>query len=153
MLICTSCWSTNSDKVPRCEQCGMSLLGITAAQNSENVARWRERRRRRSHMLTGIILCFGLPTLFGLPTSLMPTELLANLLYGLVFGVPLGYCVSRFADSTLGGAAIGCGIGIIYCVVTMLLAGGPVTAVAILMGIGTGVLPGAIMGMHVSLDR
>lgn len=153
MLICTSCWSTNPDKASRCEKCRTSLLGITAAQNSENVGAWRERRRRRSHMITGIILCFGLPTLFGLPSSLLPGGILTNLLYGVVFGAPLGYCVSRFADSTLGGAAIGCGIGIFYCIVTMALAGGPVTVGAVLLGIGTGILPGAIMGMHVSLDR
>jgi hypothetical protein len=153
MLVCTSCWSPSSDTATRCETCGASLLGITAAQNSEHVRSWRERRRRRSHMITGIILCFGLPTLFGLPSTLMPGEILKSLVFGVVFGAPLGYCVSRFADSTLGGAAIGCGIGILYCIVTMTLAGAPVTVVTVLLGIGTGLLPGAIMGLHVSLDR
>jgi hypothetical protein len=92
-------------------------------------------------MTTGVILCFGLPTLFGLPSSLLPGEIFTNLLYGVVIGAPLGYCVSQFADSTLGGAAIGCGIGIFYCIVTMALAGGPVTVGAVLLGIGTGILP------------
>jgi hypothetical protein len=50
-------------------------------------------------------------------------------------------------------SVIGCGIGILYRIVTMTLAGAPVTVVTVLLGIGTGLLPGAIMGLHVSLDR
>lgn len=153
MIICPSCSASNGDKEPRCSKCGASLLGINESQNKENIRIWRGKQRTRGHILTGVILCFGLPTLFGFPSSLMPMEILRNLFFAILFGAPLGYCVSRFADSVIGGAAIGCGIGIVYCIVTMALSGGPVTIGAILMGIGTGLLPGAIMGLHVSMDR
>lgn len=153
MRICTACWTANRDTGSRCERCSASLMAMTEAQNAENIRRWRERRRIRSHIITGVILCFGLPTLFGLPGSLLPTEILWNLAFAVVFGVPLGYCVSRFAESMLGGAVVGACIGIVYCAISMLLAGGPVTLGAILLGIGMGVIPGAIMGLHVSLDR
>ncbi len=152
MIICPKCFTDHADKDARCSKCGASILGITDAANKENIRTWRAKRRLRSHMLTGFILCFVLPTLIGLPSSLFPKEIFFNLITGALFGVPLGYFVSKYARTTLGGAAIGCGIGIVYCIVVMFISGSPVTMGAVLMGVGTGILPGAIMGMHVSMD-
>lgn len=152
MIICPKCFKDNGDKDVRCSKCGASLLHITEAQNKENIFKWRDKQRFKNHMITGAILCFGLPTLFGLPMSILPVELLYNALFGILFGVPLGYCVSRFADSLWGGAIIGCGVGIAYCAVTSLCFGGTVDITSILFGIGTGLIPGAIMGLHVELD-
>lgn len=153
MLICPTCNALYKDRQPRCARCGASLLGIDEAANADAVRRWRDRQRLRGHLLTGVLLCFGLPTLFGLPGSLLPGALLGNLLFGVLFGVPLAWGVSRFAGSTLGGAAVGCVVGFAYCLATFLCAGAPVTMATVLMGIGTGLLPGAIMGMHVGMDR
>lgn len=153
MFICPKCSSHNNEKDVRCGKCGASMLGITDSVNKENAFKLRDKKRLQGHMLTGAILCFSLPTLFGLPLSLMPLDIATNGIFAVIFGVPLGYLVSKFATTTLGGAAIGCGIGVAYCVCFTLFSGNPVTMSSVLMGIGTGMLPGAIMGLHVSMDR
>ena len=137
----------------RCAACGLSLVAVTAAEEAATATRIRRARRNRGHMLTGAILCVALPTLMGLPISLLPSQLLANLVFGVLFGVPLGWAVSRFASSMLGGAAIGALVGIAYVGTWSLLAEGGLGLSEVLVGIATGLLPGAIMGWHVAQDR
>jgi hypothetical protein len=153
MIICPKCYFANADKDARCTKCGASIAGIPDQENKDRIVEWRDRTRRKNHMITGAILCFGLPTVFGLPSSLAPTNLLANVIFGLAFGVPLGYLVSRYATTMIGGALIGCLIGIAYCTAIMLFMGGHVTLIAVLIGISTGAVPGGIMGYHVENDN
>lgn len=150
MIPCPICLTIHKDQEAFCRSCGRSLTGIGDQENRDNIMRWRERNRRRSHMITGAILCFGLPTLLGLPLSLLPLVLLENLLFGIVFGVPLGWLVSRFADSAWSGALIGCGVGVVYVIVTGVILG---TGTSLMSGLALGLLPGAIMGFHVEQDR
>ncbi len=153
MIICPKCFFANADRGARCTKCSASIAGISDQENKGRIVEWRERNRRRGHMITGAILCFGLPTVFGLPSSLAPSDLLANALFGLAFGVPLGYLVSRYATTMIGGAFVGCLIGIAYCTAIVLFTGGHVTVIAVLMGISTGIIPGGIMGYHVENDH
>lgn len=154
MIICPRCSRIHGDQDGRCIACGASLLGITPDQTQEQARRLRAKRRLQGHLLTGAILCFALPTLIGLPFSLRPLQLASNLLFGAVFGVPLGYLVSAYARTAVGGALIGCGVGLVYCAVGMLLVGMPFSITALLAGmIIIGVVPGAIMGWHVGMDR
>jgi len=153
MISCPKCFTNNQKDVPRCISCGTSLVGITEEQNQETIRRFRQRNRLRSHMITGAILCFGLPTVFGFPSSLLPTQLLINVIFGVVFGVPLGYLVSKYASSVVGGAAIGCCVGIVYTALQMLIFYHDLSWIAILIGIGTGIVPGGIMGWHVEQDH
>jgi len=153
MISCPKCFTLNQKDIPRCATCGTSLIGISEEQNQETIHRFRLRNRLRGHMLTGAILCFGLPTVFGLPSSLFPTQLLINAVFGIAFGVPLGLLVSKYANSITGGAAIGCGIGIVYAALQMLIFNHQLSWMAILVGIGTGIVPGGIMGWHVEQDR
>ena len=152
MIICPKCFTDNGNKDTHCRKCGRSILGISEAENQENIWKWRHKARLKGHMVTGVILCFGLPTLFGLPSSLLPDRIFLNLVFGFVFGIPLGYLVSNYAESIVGGAAIGSVIGIVYCVVTMIIFGRSPTISSVLMGIGTGIVPGGIMGLHVEMD-
>ncbi|MFM2090667.1 MAG: hypothetical protein RLZZ127_1156 [Planctomycetota bacterium] len=130
----------------------MSLLGQTPAAAAETARRIRASRRLRGHLIAGVLLCFGLPTLFGLPFSLLPASLVANLVFGVVFGLPLAWMVSRMARTTLGGALIGCGLGVALCTVQTAFMQVPFSLGTVLAGLATGILPGAIMGWHVEHD-
>jgi len=153
MIICPKCLTDNGNKDSRCRKCRASILGISEAENQENIWKWRRKKRLKEHTVTGVILCFGLPTLFGLPSSLLPDRIFFNLVFGFVFGIPLGYLVSKYAESMIGGAAIGCVIGIVYCVITMIILGGSATILSVLLGISIGIVPGGIMGWHVEMDH
>lgn len=152
MILCPTCFKDNDAQATQCMTCGGSLSGITREMNDETIRKKRHRDRMRGNMITGAILCFGLPTLFGIPLSLLPGALIQNLIFGVVFGVPLGYLVNTYARSVAGGAAIGCAIGVVYCGLIMLLFTHQVDMGAIFLGVMTGLLPGAIMGWHVALE-
>jgi hypothetical protein len=152
MILCPTCYRNNVDREQRCVQCGASLIGITDEQNKQSVRRMRCRNRLRGNMVTGFIICFGLQTFFGIPESVLPGSIILNAIFAAIFGIPLGYLVTSYAKSVVGGAAIGCGIGIVYAAVIALVVTHHFTGSAVIIGISTGLIPGAIMGLHVAME-
>jgi hypothetical protein len=132
----------------------MVAAPVAVPDDREAARARRLAHRLRSHALAGFILCFALRTVFGLPGSLLPGELFGNLLGAIIFGIPLGYLVSRSGGGVAKGAAIGCVIGIAYAFCVLSWYGfHHVGLFAIASGISSGLLPGALIGWHVDLDR
>jgi hypothetical protein len=118
----------------------------------------RIRTLRKGHALTGFLTFFAINFLLGLPYSLSPVNLFLNLLTSAVFGLPIGYVISHYRGGMVRGALIAAGA---FIVVRLILGGvdifrgapaGAVILGAFLWGIA-GVLPGAIIGLHVESDE
>lgn len=153
MIICPDCLTVNKNKAVVCSKCGISIENIPEKVNQENLWRYRMKHRLRSHMLTGFILCFGIPTILNLISlTLTPYAIFLNLIFGVIFGVPLGNLVSRFAENIWSGMAIGLVIGILYYLLFWLIQGGQFDIASAFIGITVCIFPGAIMGYHVGMD-
>lgn len=109
----------------------------------------------RGHAVTGFLLLFFFSTLSGLWRSLLPLELLENLVLSALIGAPLGYAISRAGGGVVRGAAIGAGAFLLIATVQALLAGAHFPgALAPLAGsAAVGLVPGAFLGWHVEQDR
>ena len=170
MIGCPSCGATNAQGVPACARCGTSLGGTEASpggpaqdladetilKNLEDAQRLK--RRRMTHALTGAATFFLVNLLTGLPGSLGPGTLVLNAITSLGFGLPIGYIISRMGGGVVRGAAIS---GATFICARLVLAvpalvrgegGFEVLLPAILWGI-MGVIPGALIGMHVETDN
>lgn len=153
MIICPKCLSVNKNKDQKCTKCGVSIDNISEKENRENLWRYRLKHRLRSHMLTGFLLCAGLPILLDLITiNFTFTAFIVHIIFGFIFGVPLGYLVSRFSESIIGGVAIGCSLGLTYYLLVWLIFGGPFSVIAAFSAVVSCIIPGGIMGLHAESD-
>ena len=169
MIQCAGCGSTSAAGLAACAKCGAALPpgGASSAlmddareeqAKRELRDRDRVRRIRKGHALTGFITFFVINFLLGLPYSLSPVNLFLNLLTSAIFGLPIGYVISLYRGGIVRGALISAGA---FIVVRLILGGvdifrgapaGAVIFGAFLWGIA-GVLPGAIIGLHVESDE
>ena len=154
MRLCPVCFKNNIDKNLNCMQCNAPLGHITDKENKENIWKYQQKKRLKGHLITGVLAWWACLTFFGLLHSLLPIPLLINLVYSIVFGLPLGFLISKYAQSIWGGMLIGIALGILYCFVLFLINYGAtnVSYVTIVFGIISGAFPGALMGWHVSMD-
>ncbi len=169
MTTCGSCGSTSADGIAACAKCGSPLgaggapgAASLAAEDERILREARDRSRvksvRKSHAITGLITFFLINLLVGLPGSLHPLDLAANFVVSAVFGLPIGYLIS----ARRGGLYRGALISAAALVLARLLLGivdlargaepGAVLLGAFLWGMA-GVLPGAIIGLHVEQDE
>ena len=163
MLSCMACGSTNAASVRACAKCGASLAGAGTAgtlQASRDDALVRElddldrlKRRRRTHAIVGALTFFILILLFGLPHSLMPTELIWNAVVSTILGTPIGYLISRWNAGPIKGALIS-GAAMAVARVTLGLLSGESGGIVMggLVGFAVGLLPGVLIGWHVEQD-
>ncbi len=114
-------------------------------------------RRWLGHGVTGIILCFGINLVGGLPGSIHPLSLILNAMGATVFGFPLGFCVSRFNAGLFKGVLIGALFGGFYMLPLVLIVavagGGGFGMFVFVLGMLSGVIPGGLLGWHVDMDQ
>lgn len=156
MIECSACRATNADRVSACAKCGAPLDGLkggTKADDATEEAVKRERdsddrvrRLRRTHAGVGAMTFFLLQLLVGLPDSLMPGALLTGAIGSTIVGLPIGYLISRFRAGGIGGALISAAA---FMVLGLVLGAGSRTLMWGLIGI----LPGALIGIHVTMDE
>lgn len=117
----------------------------------------RLRSRRKSHAVTGLIAFFAINFLVGLPVSLLPHNLILNLVVSAVFGLPIGYLISISGGGALRGGLISMAALMaarIILGIPDLLNDVPFNDV-VASGCGFGLLgliPGILIGVHVSID-
>lgn len=155
MRFCPKCFTNNSDKKMNCRNCGEPLSEISIKENRETIWKWRKKNLLKSHLLTGFFLWFAWFFFIYFPGSLHPITIGLNLIYSLFFGVPLAFLISKYAQSIWGGALIGAVLGVLFCSVFLFFGYDTVqlTPITIAIGISVGVIPGGIMGWHVSMDE
>ncbi len=162
MRSCAACHATSADGVAACPRCGGALTasGARASELRDDLllreveGALRTRRIRRLHALTGAMTFFLLNLLLGLPQSLAPGALIANAVTSAVFGLPIGWLISRRRGGVVQGALLSAGTFIAVRFLLGLLGGAGAAALgpALLWGL-SGLLPGALIGLHVELDE
>ena len=177
---CSDCAYENGPSDLACNMCGAVLRRVRVAAGSAaalgparprleevHAAEWRaaeadreekhrmlRRRRLKSHAVTGAITFFVLITMFGLPTSLLPGEILINLILSTAVGMPVGFLISRYGGGMGRGALISGGALVLIVVVRVLWAGsfGVGTVPWLIVFFALGAIPGIFIGYHVTLD-
>jgi predicted nucleic acid-binding Zn ribbon protein len=130
MPLCSTCQRLNPAGVHHCLQCGSALRLTNVVAQAEDSWRLRARERRRNHAITGMLLIA---------------------LQAVILGAPLGWLVSAAGGGLLIGAAIGAGFSLVLALIGWVFGSGSLLS-AVLIGMGSGLLPGAIMGWHVEHD-
>ena len=176
---CPSCGHEERDDVFVCSLCSNLLQkegkvpGTTEARVPSNVLdelkkekeqrekakdEWR-RQRLKGHAITGALTFSILNILFGLPSSLLPLNLLATVAFSTVVGLPIGYLISSRGGGVLKGACMSAGaFALMRLIISVpdLMSSGDVGAIlfrALSVGVLMGAIPGAIIGWHVELGR
>lgn len=161
MIECPSCRATNAAGLELCAKCGAELAGIRGGSKADELHeaaakkvlddRDRVRRLRRIHAVVGAMTFFLLQLLLGLPDSLMPLALLLNAIFSAVMGLPIGYLISRLRAGAIGGALISAAAFMLMGLLIGWISGeGP--RQALFFGL-LGVIPGALIGIHVTMDE
>ncbi len=163
MIRCGTCGATNASGLQVCARCAGALdpLAVTPGEEEEALRSLREgerlKDRRKAHACTGAITFLLLNLLVGLPSSLLPWNLVLNALTSMVFGLPVGWLISRLGGGPWRGAFISMATFIAARIVlglpSLLGSGtmGGVLFAAAIWGLG-GVIPGLIIGYHVKDD-
>lgn len=162
MIACAVCGSTNAPTLSQCAKCGGALTGARSAlaqeaEDERTLRALRDERRirytRRMHAVVGAMTFFILNLLLGLPGSLAPSDLLANAVGSALFGLPIGYLISRRRAGPAQGALISAGVFIAVRLLIGLVSGESGTFIwAVAWGFA-GALPGFFIGFHVSQDE
>lgn len=162
MIACSSCGSTNAPHLRACAKCGGLLSGAprsplaVAAEDGRILreARGQARLRslRRMHAGVGAATFFLLNLLLGLPGSLLPGALAANAVGSSLFGLPIGYLISRGRAGPYKGALISAGVFIVVRLLIGLASGEPGALTSALLWGFSGALPGFLIGFHVDQD-
>lgn len=162
MKECAACRSTSAEGVAACPKCGERLTssGPRVSDLRDDVllreaeGALRTRRIRRLHALTGAMTFFILNLLLGLPQSLAPGPLFVNAITSTIFGLPIGWIISWRRGGALQGALLSAGtfIGVRLLLGILGGAGEGALGPALLWGL-TGLLPGALIGLHVEMDE
>lgn len=162
MIGCAACGSTNAAGLSACARCGGPLSGAAlsplkqAADDERLLREARAARRlrslRRMHAGVGAAIFFILNLLLGLPASLAPSALLANALGSAIFGLPIGYLISRWRAGPYKGALISAGVFILARLLIGLASGDRGAFVGAFFWGLSGALPGFLIGFHVDQD-
>lgn len=169
---CVVCGHDLGGQPPPCPRCGQTPAGapVRSARLEEHLdelklkeaqkeldSRDRRRRRLKGHAVTGAITFFLLTLLLGLPSSLLLSSLIVNVVTSLVFGLPIGFLISWLGGGRFRGALISMAVFFLVQVlvaIPAMLRGVPVGAVLLgaLLPCPLGGFPGFIIGMHVEVD-
>lgn len=162
MIACSACGSTNAPALTTCARCGGSLSGagrspIAQAAEDERILRGarneaRLRSLRRMHAVVGAMTFFLLNLLLGLPGSLLPGDMVANAIGSALFGLPIGYLISRWRAGPYKGALISAAVFILVRLGIGLASGERGATVGALLWGFSGALPGFLIGFHVDQD-
>jgi hypothetical protein len=97
---------------------------------------------------------FAINLLLGLPHSLHPSALVQNAVVSALFGLPIGWVISWRRGGPIQGALISAAAFVVVRLVLGLIEGlGPAAYVqAVVWGV-CGLLPGALIGIHVEMDE
>lgn len=163
MIACSACGSTNAAALTACAKCGSPLSGgrrapLAQAADDDRIVRELEGRRRlrslrKMHAVVGAATFFLLNLLLGLPGSLLPGDLVANATGSALFGLPIGYLISRWRAGPYKGALISAGVFVAVRIVIGLVNGeGGLIGIGLLVWAFAGALPGFLIGFHVDQD-
>ncbi|MBI2970654.1 MAG: hypothetical protein HYY36_07920 [Gammaproteobacteria bacterium] len=117
---------------------------------------WEQRRRRlhKAHAVTGAVTFFIFNLLIGLPGSILPVHLLINAIMSTLFGLPIGYLISTQRGGAVRGALISASAFIVVrLILAVFLSSGSVGIVTIAWWGIVGIIPGALIGIHVEMDE
>lgn len=163
MIACTTCGSTNALGLKACARCGGPLSGAgrsalaREAQEDRLLRAVRDENRirhlRRTHAVVGAMTFFLLNLLLGLPGSLAPANLAGNAVGSLLFGLPIGYLISRWRAGPVQGALISAGVFVAARLLIGWVSGERGTFIGALGWGLAGALPGFCIGFHVSSDE
>jgi len=130
---------------------------IKAKEEAKEEQRARRRKEAlRGHVVTGV-LTFTLLSLFlGFPESLQPLSLLTLLVFSVLLGGPLGLVIGLAGGGVIKGALISSAfftvLRLILQIRVSLLGNGETSLMtAVLGGLFLGALPGAVIGLHISM--
>ncbi len=110
------------------------------------------------HPVAGALLYATMLTLFGLPGSLHPVNLLTNLGISVLFGAPMGFLISVVRGGQFMGGVVGTGFMFVAMILLRVLEHGwgvpPVGGLfwLLVISILSGGLPGLLIGFHVKID-
>lgn len=162
MKECTACGATNAPVRVTCARCDGALAGRSSReQDARDDALLRDaegalrvKRLRRLHAAVGAMTFFAINLLLGLPHSLLPIQLCENAVVSAVFGLPIGWLISRRRGGALQGALISAAAFVGVRLLIGLLDGlGPAAYVQAFVWGFCGLLPGALIGIHVEMDE
>ena len=162
MKECTACRATNAPMRTTCAKCGGPLSELSArARDAKDDALVRDaegalrvKRLRRLHAVVGAMTLFALNLLVGLPQSLLPAALVQNAVLSSLFGLPIGWLISRRRGGAIQGALISAAAFVVVRLIIGLVEGlGPGAYVQAVVWGACGLLPGALIGVHVEMDE
>jgi len=125
---------------------------IKAKEEAKEEQRARRRKEAlRGHVVTGV-LTFTLLSLFlGFPESLQPLSLLTLLVFSVLLGGPLGLVIGLAGGGVIKGALISSAFFTVLRLMSLLGNGETSLMTAVLGGLFLGALPGAVIGLHISM--
>lgn len=142
-----------------CAKCGAKLdpeVAVDLRPPSVADDPGRLRRLRLNHALAGAMTFFFINLLVGFPNSFKIANLFFNLVLSALFGLPIGWLISKAGGGIYRGAMISAGAFVLLRVILLLPHLGDwgfsaVLAHALPWSL-LGLLPGAFIGIHVQAD-
>lgn len=146
-----------SDRSNRSGGDGEQIAKVRALFVEDEKARraWdgRARRRVKLHTFTGLLTFFALSVLFGAPEVFEPQTLLLTFITSAIFGLPLGYVISKLGGGFVRGAAVSIvAFTVTFTLVQLFARGGISLHESLVAGVLFGAIPGGLIGWHVGLD-
>ncbi|MEW6743508.1 MAG: hypothetical protein AB1486_12195 [Planctomycetota bacterium] len=180
---CKACGYTNAAQAVVCGLCGELLVEKVVTTNDEPrdeaptprpellqdkhqerleqeaSARRRRTRELRGYAITGALTFSVLSGLLSLIGGVGHLGWERTLIVGFIVGLPIGYLVGRLGGGPVKGAVIS-SLAFAGLEVTLVTPGlmdgslhGSDLLVAVLSGVAVGIVPGAIIGWHVEMNR
>lgn len=151
MPLCSACQRLTPAGAHHCPSCGAAQRPQDVVAQAEHSSRIRDRERPLRYALTCVLVMLIVQVVFRLPQSLSSITLRSIAFQALLLGTPLGWLVSVAGGGLMTGAAIGAGFGVVLAIIVGIFGDASLQSAAVL-GISSGLLPGAIMGWHMEQD-
>lgn len=145
MIVCPSCQKANAGNPTRCEFCGMSFNRLTDDAKADAVANARKNTRMTKNGFTGIGIFAVSALVCNLPESVSSTALLIGcIVFGAIFGFPIGYALSVINGDAKKGAILGAVVGVLFGLVLAMMNKDSVLSLFMLRGIASGAIGGLV---------
>jgi hypothetical protein len=143
MIVCPSCQKVNAGNPPRCEFCGMSFTRLSEDAKANAVTSARKNTRMTRNGLISIGVFIAAAVVCNLPLSVTKVGLLIGcLLFGGIFGFPIGYALTVINGDPKKGAILGAVVGVLFGLVLSMMASDSVLSIHMLRGIASGAVGG-----------
>jgi uncharacterized membrane protein (Fun14 family) len=143
MIVCPSCQKVNAGNPARCEFCGMSFTRLSEDAKASAVASARKNTRMTKNGLISVGLFMAAAVVCNLPMSVTSMGLLIGcILFGAIFGFPVGYALTVINGDPKKGAILGAVVGVLFGLVLSMMAKESVVSLHMLRGIASGAVGG-----------